>query len=352
MTNTLEKFAPRELRELYEHGFDEIIDVRSPSEFAIDHIPGAVGRPVLDDTQRAIVGEIYTRQSKYRSKRLGAAFVARNIADILEHQLDDKTQDFRPLIYCWRGGMRSGALAEICRQIGWRPSVLSGGYKTYRRLVVNYLYNGRLSAPVILLDGYTGCAKTAVLARLRQLGRQTIDLEALAKHRGSVFGATGSEQPHQKLFETRLTQELLKLNLSMPVFIEAESSRIGKLNIPPVLWQAMRQADRIVISAPLAARVRHVMGEFAHLRQDRNKLVEIIERLRHYHSNSTLQEWQELASTREFESLVYQLITRHYDPKYKRQSRQRAHERIGSCEAQDLTPEGIQRAAMEIERLV
>lgn len=318
----------------------------------MDHIPGAVSYPVLDDMQRAIIGEIYTQHSRFRSKRLGAAFVARNIADILEHHLDDKARNFRPMIYCWRGGMRSGALAEICRQVGWRPSVLSGGYKTYRRLVVNHLYNGKLGVPVILLDGYTGCAKTAVLARLRQLGRQTIDLEALAMHRGSVFGATWSRQPHQKLFETRLTQELLKLDMNMPVFVEAESSRIGKLNIPPVLWDAMRRARRIVISAPLAARVKHVMGEFAHLRQDSDRLVHIIEKLRHYHSNSTVQEWQELASTREYESLVNQLIIKHYDPKYKRQSRQRVHEELGCCEAKDLTPESIRRIAMEIDRLM
>ncbi|MCY4541841.1 MAG: tRNA 2-selenouridine(34) synthase MnmH [Rhodobacteraceae bacterium] len=348
----LETFAPSSLQLFYDHEFDEIIDVRSPSEYSVDHIPGAVSRPVLDDCQRAIVGEIYARQSRHKSMRLGAAFVARNIADMLDRDLNTKAQEFRPLIYCWRGGMRSGALAEICRQIGWQPAVLDGGYKSYRRLVVEALYKESVSTPIILLDGDTGCAKTAILERLRQHGHQVIDLEDLARHRGSVFGATNAEQPTQKSFETRLAQELQALDPDRPVMVEAESNRIGKVTIPPAMWKAMSGAQRIAVTAPLEARVLHIMEEFAHLRQDCSRLASTVDRLRHYHPKGVVREWKDLIAEGEFKELVRQLITIHYDPKYNRQSRPKREQRVCVIEAGNLTDDGIERAASEIGRML
>ncbi|MDX5403175.1 MAG: tRNA 2-selenouridine(34) synthase MnmH, partial [Rhodobacterales bacterium] len=168
--------------------FDEIIDVRAPSEYAEDHIPGAINLPVLSDDERAIVGTIYVQQDRFLARKTGAALVARNAAAHLEGPLADKDGGWRPLIYCWRGGQRSGSFASILAQVGWRVDLIEGGYKSYRRLVVGALYDDPLPHRLILLDGGTGTAKTRLLARLAEAGAQVIDLEAMAAHRGSLLG--------------------------------------------------------------------------------------------------------------------------------------------------------------------
>ena len=169
--------------------FDDIIDVRSPAEFAEDHIPrGQISLPVLSDAERALVGTIYVQDSRFKARRIGAALVARNIAAHLEGSLKDKSGGWAPLVYCWRGGQRSGAMATVLAQVGWRTAVVAGGYKTWRRRVTAALYDGVPPRRLILLDGYTGSAKTEILHRLTALGVQTLDLEGLADHRGSLFG--------------------------------------------------------------------------------------------------------------------------------------------------------------------
>src|SRR4051812_21437901 len=218
-------------------GFDLVIDVRSPREFALDHVPGAVNLPVLSDAERAEVGTIYVQGSRFKARQVGAAYVARNVAHHLTTALADKGGGFRPLLYCWRGGMRSNAMAVILAQVGWRTAVLEGGYRTYRRRVVERLYGEMPLPPVVLLDGSTGTGKTEVLARLAGEGVQALDLEDLAQHRGSLFGALpGRPQPSQKLFESRLLAALEALDPTRPVVVEAESSKIGELIVPPALW--------------------------------------------------------------------------------------------------------------------
>ncbi|MGC1304924.1 MAG: tRNA 2-selenouridine(34) synthase MnmH, partial [Caulobacteraceae bacterium] len=217
--------------------FDEVIDVRSPSEFAEDHAPGAVNLPVLSDDERAEVGTIYVQESKFQARRLGAALIVRNIGEHLKGPLRDRPATYRPLVYCWRGGQRSAAMATILAQIGWRTTVLKGGHATYRRQVVEALYETPLTLKPVLLAGHTGVAKTEMLQRLAARGVQALDLEELASHRGSLFGARpGRPQPHQKLFESRLWAALGAFDPQRPVAIEAESSKIGDLLIPPSLW--------------------------------------------------------------------------------------------------------------------
>ena len=223
-------------------GFDAVIDVRSPGEFAQDHLPGAINLPVLDDAQRAVVGTEYVQGSKFRARRQGAALVARNIAEHLERALADRDGGFRPLVHCWRGGQRSGAMAAVMDQVGWTVTVLDGGYMTWRRAVTAALYDTPLAHRLVLLDGPTGAGKTEVLARLAARGVQTLDLEGLANHRGSLFGALPGGQPSQKLFESRLFDALEHLDPARPVVVEAESSRIGARVIPPALWTAMTAA--------------------------------------------------------------------------------------------------------------
>ena len=226
--------------------FDDVIDVRSPSEFAEDHLPGAISLPVLSDAERARVGTIYVRDDRFRARRIGAALVARNAAAHIEERLADRGGGWRPLVYCWRGGQRSGAFAVILDQIGWRVGQLEGGYRSWRRLVSELLYQGALPHRLVVLDGNTGTAKTDILHAVARRGGQVLDLEGLAAHRGSVLGAVAGGQPSQKAFETRLASAVAALDRSRPTLVEAESSRIGERMVPPrgLEGDAGRAADR------------------------------------------------------------------------------------------------------------
>jgi tRNA 2-selenouridine synthase len=249
-------------------GFDTIIDVRSPAEYAEDHVPGAVSMPVLSDAERAEVGTIYTQESPFRARKIGAALVARNAARHIEERLMGHDGAWRPLVYCWRGGQRSGSFASILSQIGWRVEVLEGGY----RHGGGWSWDGS-TRPIsglrlIRLDGYTGTAKTALLAEVAALGGQVIDLEGLARHRGSILGDVDGDQPAQKGFETALVQALDALDPARPVLVEAESARIGEVRLPPALWAAMKGSPRIVVEAPVEARARFLAREYADLAAD------------------------------------------------------------------------------------
>ena len=328
---------------------DTIIDARAPSEFAEDHLPGAINLPVLSDAQRAEIGTIYKQQSPFTARKRGAALVAQNVAQHLLGPLSDKPGDWQPLVYCWRGGQRSGSFATILRQIGWRVAVLDGGYKSYRRLVQAQLYDTPFPAPVLLLDGGTGTAKTEILARVARLGGQVIDLEALAAHRGSLFGAE-AEQPSQKLFETRLAQAMVGLDPARPVLVEAESNRIGSLRLPPALWHAMRSAARVRISAPLAARVAHILHAYSEFCADPARLSGTLSRLQPYHSKDRLAQWHQAADQGRFSELVADLILQHYDPGYARTQRDR--DVITEIALPDLSEKSQETAAERLNILM
>lgn len=298
-------------------GFDDIIDVRAPAEYADDHIPGAISLPVLDDAQRAEVGTIYKQQSPFLARKLGAALVARNAALHLEGALRDRPGGWRPLVYCWRGGQRSGSFASILSQIGWRVETIAGGYKAWRRLVSEALYDGVAPARVVVLDGNTGSAKTDVLNLLPAHGIQVIDLEGLANHRGSLFGAMGG-QPSQKAFEGRLAMALARLDPARPVVVEAESIRIGDLYLPPRLWAAMTAAPRIAIEAPLPARAAYLVTAYADLIADPARLDQTISLLRPVHPATRIAEWQAMATAGAYADLAAGLMQHHYDPRYAR----------------------------------
>ncbi|HWE44702.1 MAG TPA: tRNA 2-selenouridine(34) synthase MnmH [Caulobacteraceae bacterium] len=303
-------------------GYDMVIDVRSPAEFAEDHAPGAVNLPVLSDAERAEVGTIYVQTSKFEARRIGASYVARNVADHLAGPLADKGGGFRPLLYCWRGGMRSNAMAIILAEVGWRAAVLKGGYKTYRARVREKLYDEPMALKVVLIDGPTGSAKTEILRRAGLFGAQTIDLEGLAEHRGSLLGALpGRPQPGQKLFESRLLAELERLDPARPVLVEAESSKVGDLVVPPALWSLMTGAPRIRIETPAPARVAYLMRAYADTVADREALDQALSRLPLRLGRKRIDGWRVLARGGVFEELAEELLSRHYDPAYARSSR-------------------------------
>ncbi|WP_103332282.1 tRNA 2-selenouridine(34) synthase MnmH [Pseudotabrizicola formosa] len=329
--------------------FDDIIDVRAPAEFADDHLPGAISLPVLDDAERARVGTIYKQVSPFDARKLGAAMVAKNAAAHLMGPLADRPGGWQPLVYCWRGGQRSGSFATILSQIGWRVQTISGGYKTWRRLVVDAL-QAPMSSPVIVLDGNTGTAKTSLLAHLESLGVQVIDLEGLACHRGSVFGAMGP-QPSQRRFEGQLALALARLDPTRPVVVEAESSKIGSLSLPAALWRAMGQAPRIAISAPLEARARYLTQAYADIVADAQRLGAVIDRLKPSHPAERIADWHGFAATGQFAALATGLMQHHYDPRYARH-RARSTQGVTEIETQSLDPEALPDLARRIAKAI
>jgi len=332
--------------------FPDIIDVRSPSEFAADHLPGAINLPVLDDVERAQVGTIYVQQSRLEARKLGAALVARNIASHLLGGLNSKTSAYEPLIYCWRGGQRSAAMATVLDQIGWRPTLLSGGYRTYRRAVSGALKTIGDSIQIVLLGGHTGTAKTAMLAEVKALGIQTLDLEGLAGHRGSILGEfVGKVQPLQKMFESRLAHELGNLDLSRPVLVEAESSKIGQLNVPEPLWRAMCTAPMIEMYCSTAERAQYLVNTYRDLTDDPVRLMDVLGRIPERYGRKTLDLWLSLAESGDYQSLALQLMETHYDPAYNRWDRNHPHARLAKIGLDNLSNASLTTAAGEILRV-
>ena len=296
--------------------FDDVIDVRSPAEFAEDHVPGAISLPVLDNEERAIVGTIYKQESPFKARKLGAALVARNAARHLEGPLAAKDGGWRPLIYCWRGGQRSNSFASILTQVGWRTDVLTGGYQTYRRAVVTALYERALPHRFILLDGDTGTAKTEILHLVAARGGQVLDLEGLANHRGSVLGPRPGGQPSQKMLESRLVAALARLDPARPVLVEAESSKVDNLLVPPAVWQTMRAAPRLRLQASTEERARYLARAYADVAADRAELKRILSLLVRLQGHDRVNRWNAMVDDGEFVVLAHDLITRHYDSRY------------------------------------
>jgi tRNA 2-selenouridine synthase len=301
--------------------FDTLIDARTPAEYAEDHIPGAVSAPVLDDAQRAEVGTLYKQVSPFDAKKLGAALVSRNVARHVETLFAGKDRGWRPLVYCWRGGKRSGAMAHVLREIGWDAKTLEGGYRAYRAWVISQLSEAPSTLEFRVVHGATGSGKSRLLASLARAGAQVLDLEGLASHRGSVLGGLpGQPQPSQKMFESQLLHAMSALDPSRPVFVEGESKKIGQLHVPEALIERMRAAECIRLESSLETRVTLLLEEYRHFLEDQSKLETQLDCLAALHGRARIAEWKALAARGEWRAFVERLLTEHYDPAYRNSS--------------------------------
>lgn len=300
--------------------FPDIIDVRSPSEFAEDHLPGAVNLPVLDDKERHRVGLVHA-SNPYEARRLGASLITRNIHRHLDVTLAQKPNSFAPLVYCWRGNLRSQSMAMIFRAIGWRARVLEGGYKAWRHFLIHDLgpaLNG-LSSGFVVLAGLTGCGKTRLLHELEQQGAQVLDLEGLANHRGSILGhRPDSPQPSQKMFESLLWEQLRSFDADRPVFTEAESNRIGTIQCPPALWKKLGASEVVLVDLPLSERARLLTEDYHHFIENPASLQETLNGLRRLRGHQQVDCWQQQIERQDWQDFLESILTDHYDRCYRR----------------------------------
>ncbi|MEO8738870.1 MAG: tRNA 2-selenouridine(34) synthase MnmH [Casimicrobiaceae bacterium] len=298
--------------------YPERIDVRSPAEFALDHIPGAINAPVLDDAERAQVGTLYAT-SPFAARRLGAAIVARRVGAMLETLFADRPRDWTPLVYCWRGGQRSRALAHVLNEVGWRAMQLDGGYRSWRRHVAVQLTIRPAAFDFVVICGLTGSGKSRLLAALAAAGVQTLDLEGLARHRGSLLGGwPDAPQPSQKAFESGLYCALEQLDPARPVFVESESRRVGVVQLPDALLAGMRSGRALTLRTSLARRVALLKEEYGHFISAAAELDDRLLPLAPLHGKVTLAHWSRLAAAAAWDALVGELLERHYDPAYTR----------------------------------
>lgn len=325
--------------------YDSVIDARSEGEYALDRLPGAVNWPSLNDAERALVGTEYKQVSPFAARKRGAALVARNIAMHIERHVMDKPKDWQPLVYCWRGGQRSGSLALVLSKIGFRVHVIEGGYQAYRRAVMATLEVQPLAFRFRVVCGRTGSGKSRLLAALQAQGAQVLDLEALANHRGSVLGLVpGSPQPTQKQFDSRLWDAMRHFDPARPVWVESESRKVGELRVPERLIECMRASPCVHLDLPTDARVALLMADYDFFVNDVPTFCARLDALRPLRGNEVINQWQATAKSGHIENVVRELLVTHYDPVYL-QSMQRNFKYY--AQARTLSPQDRSPRAMD-----
>ncbi len=328
-----------------------IIDVRSPKEFKIDHIPGALNLPVLSDQQHAIVGRAY-KGSRFEARKIGAGFILNNMKEHLKGALKNKPRDFCPLIYCARGGQRSKSFATICSEIGWKCLILEGGYKRYRASVLKMLDEYSEKMGIIVISGRTGTGKTKILIELERMGENIIDLEKLACHRGSLLGAFPDvEQPQQKLFETLLCEQIKSLNLKNPVFLEAESSKIGKIQIPKPLWSAMRSSPQVLIKSDRVKRAKFLVKNYPDIQKETEKLLPLFHLLERSESSTLVKNCGKQLRAKDWEGLAITILNSHYDKRYDRSIMRCGRKTIAELELNELNQKNFRNIAKKLSGL-
>lgn len=331
--------------------FPAIIDARSEDEHALDRLPGAQNWPTLTNDERRIVGTTFKQISGFEARKRGAAMAARNIAGHIEREVLALPKDWQPLLYCWRGGLRSGALALILDQIGFRVTVLQGGYKAFRQAVVQDIPRRVHALDWRVVCGTTGSGKTRLLQALDAAGAQVLDLEALASHRASVLGALpGQAQPGQKRFETLVWDRLRHFDPSRPVYVESESRKVGNVTVPEPLMQAMRAAPCLHLQLAEDERVALLLEDYAFLLRDTDLLCQRLDLLRPLRGHAAVNAWQADVRTGRFDALVRALLRQHYDPGYLQSMRRSfgGFAQAGIWQAEDRSAAAMERLARQI----
>lgn len=317
--NTPTQAAPAQLSPGRLSAYAEIIDARTPAEFAEDHIPGAINLPVLDDEERIKVGTLHKQVSAFDAKKIGAALVSRHIADYLETHFADKPVNYKPLVYCWRGGNRSGSLTHVLLRIGFKAEQLDGGYKAFRRLVMTELETLPAQFNFMTVCGPTGSGKSRLLQALHACGAQVLDLEALAAHRGSLLGSLPDQpQPGQKMLESSIWWKLRNFDPGKPIFVESESKKIGNLHLPDALLGKMRSANSLWLEAGIEQRVQLLLEDYAHFPQLPEVLLEKVGHLLDLRGHETVARWEGLILSGRWSEFVRDMLETHYDPAYKK----------------------------------
>ena len=335
--------------------FDEIIDVRSPSEFNEDHLAGAINLPAMNDEERARIGTTYKQNDAFLARREGAAIVAERAAVYIRGHFAGKDPSYFPLVYCWRGGMRSNSLAVILSSIGWRVCVLEGGYREYRRSIVKWFAETeRIDAlRFIIIAGLTGSGKTDLLHSLAEKGNQVLDLEGLAIHRGSLLGNEPDQpQPSQKQFESLLYRQLRSFDPERPVFVESESHRIGRTQQPSRLWKKIKQSPVIEIAIPRAERARYLLEGYDHFCKDAPSLKGRLALLKGVCGQKPIDAWSELIDSGQWMVFVEDILEHHYDPAYRRSRKSHFQKAFEQIEADNISPDGIDKIAEKILQAV
>ncbi len=326
------------------NSFDTIIDARSESEYALDHLPGAVNWPTLNDEERKLIGTMYVQVNQFEAKKRGAALAARNIAAHIEREVIDKPRDWRPLAYCWRGGKRSGSLSLVLAQIGFRVTLVEGGYKAFRAAMLDDIPKQVARLQFQVVCGTTGSGKTRLLRALADAGAQVLDLEALANHRSSVLGAIpGVPQPTQKHFDSLVWDALRGFDSARPVFIESESKKVGNVAVPTSLVDSMRNSQCLDLRLPLDQRVGLLLEDYDFFVKDQAHFCRRLDALIEIRGRAVVQAWKEQVGNGDVNAVVQELLTLHYDPVYL-QSMQRNFRHYG--QARVIEPSDRSIAAM------
>ena len=298
--------------------FDAVIDARSEGEHAEDHLPGALNWPSLNNEERIRVGTLYKQVSPFEAQKIGAALVAANISRHIQAHVLDKPKGWQPLIYCWRGGKRSNSLALILGQIGFKVHLIEGGYKAFRKAVIEDTPRRVAPLEFRVLCGPTGSGKTRLLQALAAQGAQVLDLEAIASHRASVLGVIpGQPQPTQKAFETRLWDALRRLDPSRLVFVEAESKKVGNVTIPDSLIAAMRSSPCVRLELSLPHRVQLLLEDYDYFVKDANFFCERLDKLTDLKGRVVVEDWKARVRAGQTAEVVAELLDKHYDPGYE-----------------------------------
>ena len=298
-------------------GFSTIIDARSEDEYALDHLPGAVNWPSLNNEERIFVGTMYKQVNAFEAQKHGAAMVAANIARHIQREVLELPKHWQPLIYCWRGGKRSGSLSLVLGQIGFKINLIEGGYKAFRAVMVEDIPKRVAPLQFKVISGPTGSGKTRLLHALAAEGAQVLDLEDLACHRSSVLGhIPGQPQPSQKRFDTLVWQALRSFDPARPVFVESESRKVGNLSIPESLMLAMRDSPCFELQLSLDERVALLMEDYAFFVDDKDLFCRRLDALVAIRGKAVVEAWKDSIHRGRLEDVVRDLLVIHYDPTY------------------------------------